>query len=104
MADERRRILVVEDDRATRELLSEVLLEEGYEVKVAAGGREALLVLGDWRPGLIVLDLVMGEMDGWAFRAAQRSLAGAAGVPVLVVSALDGARYSPGDWRPRRRS
>ncbi len=83
----RRRVLVVDDEIVIRKLLSELLVEEDYEVKAAASGREALDVLRDWQPDLIVLDLVMPGMDAWAFRAAQRGLQRVAAVPVLILSA-----------------
>ena len=49
---------------------------EGYEVRRARNGREALDILRGWLPRLILLDLMMPVMDGWAFRAAQRQLPG----------------------------
>lgn len=81
------RVLVVEDDEAIRALLTELLAEEGYAVRAAADGQEALALLAGWRPDAIVLDLVMPVMDGWAFRAAQRQRPALRDVPVVVVSA-----------------
>jgi CheY-like chemotaxis protein len=87
MGDEPSRVLVVEDDAAIRALLTELLAEEGYAVRAAADGREALALLAGWRPDAIVLDLLMPVMDGWPFRAEQRRRPGARDVPVVVVSA-----------------
>jgi two-component system OmpR family response regulator len=81
-----RRVLVVEDDEVLRDFLSTVLAGEGYETRLASEGRQALAVLGQWRPDLILLDLVMRDMDGWTFRAEQR-LNGYADTPVLVLTA-----------------
>ena len=80
-------VLVVEDDVAIQRLIELTLRAEGYEVRGAENGREALDVLENWRPDVIVLDLRMPVMDGRAFRAAQLELAGAADIPVIVVTA-----------------
>jgi two-component system chemotaxis response regulator CheY len=82
-----RRVLVVDDDPSIQGFLAEALADEGYEVRTAGNGREALGVLGSWLPDLILLDLMMPEMDGWVFRAAQRTMPEVAEVPVIVLSA-----------------
>jgi DNA-binding response OmpR family regulator len=82
-----RRVLVVDDDPSIQGFLAEALTDEGYGVRTAANGREALSVLDTWRPDLILLDLMMPEMDGWAFRAEQRAIPAVADVPVIVFSA-----------------
>ena len=82
-----RRVLVVDDDRAIRGFVAEVLTDEGYDVKTAGDGSEALAVSREWPPDLIVLDLMMPVMDGHAFRVAQRGLDSAADIPVIVLSA-----------------
>jgi CheY-like chemotaxis protein len=74
------RVLVVDDDELIRDTLATALADEGYAVRVAADGRAALDSLHEWRPDLIVLDLMMPEMDGYAFRAAQRAEANAADI------------------------
>lgn len=89
------RILLVEDDRSLRDTLADVLADEGYEVAAAANGREALERLEACHPDLIVLDLVMPVMDGWAFRAEQRKTPALAAIPTVVLSATSPAD-SPG--------
>ena len=89
---EGRRVLVVDDDDIIRGFVSEALEDEGYDIRTAANGRHALNVLRDWKPDLIVLDLMMPEMDGWTFRAEQRKLPDAADVPVVVLSAVRDVR------------
>ncbi len=81
------RILVVDDDALIRETLATALGDEGYAVRVAPDGRAALSSIGNWRPDLIVLDLMMPVMNGVEFRAALRSTADAAQIPVIVLSA-----------------
>lgn len=86
-------ILVVDDDFAIRRAIAEILLDEGYDVRCAANGLEALAILEEraLRPTLIILDLWMPEMDGLKFRELQ-NVGASANVPVLVITA---ARFLP---------
>jgi CheY-like chemotaxis protein len=80
-------ILVVDDDEAIRVSLSEFLTEEGFGVKTANNGREAMNMLASGlRPCAIILDLMMPVMDGWDFRAEQLCSAAVADIPVALVS------------------
>ena len=81
------RVLVVEDDDATRTVLALTLLDQGYAVRQAGDACEGLAILRVWRPDAILLDIELPGPDGWAFRRQQRALPGAAAVPVVVVSA-----------------
>jgi len=58
------KILVVEDDKNQRKLYEQELSDEGYEVSVAPGGREALAQIEKDRPDLVVMDISMPGMDG----------------------------------------
>jgi DNA-binding response OmpR family regulator len=87
MPERERRVLIVDDDASIRGFLEEALTDEGYRVRTAVNGREALSILETWQPSLILLDLMMPEMDGWEFRAQQRASAAVADVPVIVLSA-----------------
>ncbi|MEN8151164.1 MAG: response regulator [Planctomycetota bacterium] len=58
------RVLLVEDEKNQRLLYQQELMEDGYEVVVAKDGREALRLLKDQRPDVIVLDICMPGMDG----------------------------------------
>lgn len=82
------RILLVEDDTAIRETMSELLAEEGYRVTTAANGAEALELLdASDAPSLILLDLMMPVMNGFELRRALRSDPRLADIPVVVISA-----------------
>jgi len=65
--DDAREILVVEDDHAIRRLLKMVLQREGYRVQEASDGVEAVLKLGLVDYDVIILDLMMPNLDGFAF-------------------------------------
>ncbi|MBQ1862245.1 MAG: response regulator transcription factor [Clostridia bacterium] len=78
-------ILVVDDDKNTRKYMSAVLEAEKYTVSLASNGREALEIMDREYIDLVVLDIMMPEMDGYAFtkeiRATNNTL------PILMVSA-----------------
>lgn len=82
------RILVVEDDNAIRQIIAELLEEEGYRVECAVNGADALARLeASEAPALILLDLTMPVMDGWSFRETQRRDPRLALIPTVVVTA-----------------
>ena len=68
-------ILVVEDDPNTRDLLRSMLTKDGWSVQTAENGRSALEKVTNTRPGLVLLDLMMPEMDGFTFLEEFRKLA-----------------------------
>ncbi len=83
------KVLVVEDDPATQEVMSRALDADGVEALVANNGQEALDILKDNWPELILLDLMMPVMDGFEFISHFRKLEGSEKVPVIVVTAKD---------------
>ena len=83
-------VLVVDDDLDLRLTLADALTISGFQVVGASNGREALELLCDHhlRPDVILLDMMMPEMDGWAFRDEQRKRGGELSeIPVIVFSA-----------------
>ncbi len=68
-------------------MLQVALDDEGYAVECAANGVEALEILARWRPCVILLDLMMPVMDGWAFRKEQQRRQNGSSVPVVLLSA-----------------
>jgi CheY-like chemotaxis protein len=87
-------ILVVDDDADFRALARRMLEREGYAVVEADNGRVALDRLRDATPGVILLDLMMPEMDGFEFADAVRADAAWRSVPIVVITAKD---LSPAD-------
>ena len=83
-------VLVVDDDADTRDMLTEALADEGYQVRTVASGQAALEVLGrEGPPALILLDHRMPEMDGPAFLEAYRRPPGPH-APVVGLTAAGG--------------
>jgi DNA-binding response OmpR family regulator len=80
-------VLVVEDDEAIRNLLREVLVDDGYIVREAEDGERGLRLLESWQPDLVILDLGLPIVDGIEFRRRQVELGSASEVPVIVLSA-----------------
>lgn len=88
--DEGSQVLVVDDDEAIRETLTDVLSEEGFSVATAEHGVAALGYLRTHKhPCVIVLDLMMPVMSGAEFREKQLADEGLARIPVIVMSAAD---------------
>jgi DNA-binding response OmpR family regulator len=79
-------VLVVDDDPDARTLLEMALGAKGHVVFVAANGAEALPIARAYHPDIILLDLAMPVMDGFAFRAAQLLEPELADIPVICVS------------------
>lgn len=83
-------VLVVEDDAALSEMMGQLLHLEGFAPVVVSNGLEALKLLRLGFPvKCILLDLMMPIMDGWAFRREQQRDPAIAGIPVIVLSALE---------------
>jgi CheY-like chemotaxis protein len=81
-------VLIVDDDEALREVLAEALEDEGLTVSRSAHGLDALKKLrAGLRPDVILLDLMMPVMDGWAFRDEQSRDPSLVSIPVVVVTA-----------------
>ncbi len=82
-------VLVVDDDEIMRSAAHESLVEAGFQVSEAENGVQALKLLEEVRPDIILLDVLMPEMDGYETAAAIRRLAGFEMVPILIMTALD---------------
>jgi CheY-like chemotaxis protein len=85
----RTRVLVVDDDQSILDTVSSILSGEGYQIMAAAGGHEALALARTWHPTLVLLDMRMPVMDGWAVARALRE--GGSNVPLVVMTAAESA-------------
>lgn len=86
----RTRVLVVDDDVSILDTVSAILRGEGYSVVSAAGGEEAIALMRTWHPTLVLLDMRMPVIDGWA--VAREMHASGSRVPIVVMTAAENAR------------
>jgi CheY-like chemotaxis protein len=85
-----RKVLIVEDDEATRSVMEKTLRGAGWEVWSAVEGESALAQLSsNGKPSVILLDLMMEGMDGFAFIEALRKVDPERRIPVVVVTSKD---------------
>jgi len=82
-------VLVIDDEETSRQLTRAILEKEGRVVSEAANGIEALRIMERERPSLIFLDLMMPEMDGFAFAAEVRRHPEWRSIPIVVITAQD---------------
>lgn len=80
-------LLVVEDEAVLRESIVEILILENYTVLSAANGIEALTVMQQHKPDLILCDIVMPEMDGYQLLEKLRADKETAYIPVIFLTA-----------------
>ena len=85
---ERASVLVVDDSEVTRDVVGAMLREAGFTVAEAVDGRQALARMGEARPALVITDLQMPVMDGFALMRALREDARYRDLPIVVVSTL----------------
>ena len=97
-------ILLAEDDAGIRTILVEFLTEEGYVVIAAEHGADALALLATTAvlPRVILLDLMMPVMSGWAFRAQQRLNPHWADIPVIMLTASPALSEAHGPMQAAR--
>ena len=84
---ERSLILIVEDDEDSREVYKEVLGENGFEVETAASGPVGLRLARELHPDVILMDISLPGMDGWAVTAELKADPKTVDIPVVVVTA-----------------
>jgi adenylate cyclase len=83
------RVLVVEDDDATRTILREMMGREGCQVDLAENGLVALESVAKAKPDIILLDLLMPKMNGFEFLEALRATPDGSDIPIVVLTAKD---------------
>jgi adenylate cyclase len=83
------RILVVDDQRANAEMMAGVLRARGYEVITAGDGAAALEQVREWKPDLVVADILMPRVDGYEFCRMLRADSATALLPVVLVTSLE---------------
>ncbi len=83
------RVLVVDDDPSILDTVTSILTSEGFQVMAAGGGEQALAMLASWHPTLVLLDMRMPFMDGWAVARSMRETGSK--VPIIVMTAAESA-------------
>ncbi len=81
------KVLIVDDEQEIRQFLDLVLRGKGYDVVTAAGGREGLDRARAEKPDLLLLDLMMPEIDGWAVLKQLKEDGETSRIPVAILSA-----------------
>ena len=87
MAEEKKKILCIEDEPEMIALIKLILERKGFEVLEAVGGQEGLEVIRREMPDLILLDLMMPDVDGWEVFRQVRADERLKDIPVIVVTA-----------------
>ena len=82
-------MLLIDDDTETREMMARTLGKASWVVSEAGNGQEALEIMSDLQPRLILLDLMMPVMDGFNFLAELRARPEWQHIPVIVITAKD---------------
>lgn len=85
----RPRVLVVEDDAPLAHMFCTALAMNGLSVMRAADGLSALRIVDEYRPDIVVLDLMLPQVDGWTVLREFQSRAATRSIPVVVVTACD---------------
>jgi signal transduction histidine kinase/DNA-binding response OmpR family regulator len=82
-------VLVVDDDANIRSLLHQELTEAGYMVRLAEDGRQALALIREETPGLVILDVMMPEMNGFDVAAVLKNDPATMDIPIIILSILE---------------
>jgi len=82
-------VLVVDDEPSIRSLLRQEISEVGYQVKEAIHGKEALDMIREEKPDLVLLDLMMPEMNGFDVAAILKNDPKTQDIPIIIVSVID---------------
>ena len=83
-----KKILIVEDDKFLRELISQKLTKEGYTIFSAIDGEEGVKKIKEEKPDLVLLDLILPGIDGFEVLTQMREMPLTASVPVIILSNL----------------
>ena len=83
-----KKILVVDDDKILLKMLTKSLTTAGYTVAQVANGKDAVAISRDWRPDLIILDIMMPGMDGMEAARLIKMEKVTQGIPIIFLSSL----------------
>jgi PAS domain S-box-containing protein len=83
------RILIVDDERPTRQILEAMLKPEGFVLSNAGSAEEALAMVAEQAPDLILLDIILPGMDGYELTAKLKGNPSTRAIPIVIITALD---------------
>ena len=83
-----KKILIIEDDKFLRELITRKLIQENFEISEAVDGEEGLKKIKEEKPALILLDLILPGIDGFEVLTKMKEDPGLASIPVIILSNL----------------
>ncbi len=81
-------ILIVEDDKFLRELISQKLVKDGYDISLAVDGEEGIKKIKEEKPDLVLLDLILPGIDGFEVLTQAKKDVTTAKIPVIILSNL----------------
>ena len=81
-------VLVIEDDKFLRELISQKLIKEGFEVEGAIDGEEGIKMVKELKPAIVLLDLILPGVDGFEVLSRIKGDPTLASIPVIILSNL----------------
>ncbi|HDY89142.1 MAG TPA: response regulator [bacterium] len=84
-----RKILIVDDDPLSQDLLTKMLSKDGYKTEIAADGFDAGFKIKDFKPGLIILDLIMPGMDGFELCTRVKENSETSHMKILAITGYD---------------
>jgi len=86
---EQPRVLLVDDDEVNLLLTAVALRERGFDITETSSGEQALRMMSEWSPDVVVLDAMMPELDGFETCMRLRAIPGFESIPVLMLTGLD---------------
>ena len=86
-------IMIVEDDQSFHDIYTEMLKDTDYEIIRAYDGAEALVKLGKEKPDLIILDMILGMMNGDTFFLYLKGMPEYKDLPVIIISSQSKRDY-----------
>jgi two-component system cell cycle response regulator len=89
----RSKILVVDDEPLNVKLLTAMIPPEEYETASAFSGEEALKIVRDFRPDLILLDIMMAGLNGYELTRILKSNTESSDIPIVLITAFSGSEY-----------
>lgn len=83
-----KKILIIEDDKFLRELISQKLIKEGYDIVEAIDGEKGIEAVKSEKPDLVLLDLILPAIDGFGVLAKVKEDAALSQIPIIILSNL----------------